>query len=55
MCEVECRRPRVGIISTGDELVDVGEQPAPGQVRDMNSYSLYAAAKAAGAGRSCMG
>ncbi|MGB4338297.1 MAG: gephyrin-like molybdotransferase Glp [Bacillota bacterium] len=50
MCEVEVSaRPRVGIISTGDELVDVGEQPAPGQVRDMNSYSLYAAAKAAGA------
>lgn len=41
-------RPRVGIISTGDELVDVGDVPAPGQVRDMNSYGLYAAARLAG-------
>jgi len=41
--------PRVGIISTGDELVGVGDTPAPGQVRDMNSYALYAAASLAGA------
>ena len=41
--------PRVGIISTGDELVDVGAAPAPGQVRDMNSYALHAAARLAGA------
>ena len=42
-------RPRVGIISTGDELVDVGDVPAPGKIRDMNSYALYAAARLAGA------
>lgn len=41
--------PRVGIISTGDELVDVDETPAPGRIRDMNSYALYAAARLAGA------
>ena len=41
--------PRVGIISTGDELVGVDEIPAPGRVRDMNSYALYAAASLAGA------
>jgi molybdopterin molybdotransferase len=32
---------RVGIVSTGDEIVPVEAKPAPGQVRDVNSYSLY--------------
>ncbi len=49
MLDVEVSaRPRVGIISTGDELADVGAIPAPGQVRDMNSYALYAAVRLAG-------
>lgn len=39
---------RVGIISTGDELVDPGESPVCGQVRDINSYTLYGAAAACG-------
>ena len=34
------RRPRVGVISTGDELVDGPEPLALGQVRDSNRYSL---------------
>lgn len=34
------RRPRVGVISTGDELVPVEETPRPGQVRDVNSHAL---------------
>lgn len=41
--------PKVGIISTGDEIVSVTDVPLHGQVRDMNSYALYAAACAAGA------
>ncbi|KAF1083842.1 Molybdopterin molybdenumtransferase [Sporotomaculum syntrophicum] len=41
--------PKVGIISTGDELVETWEQPGPGQVRDINSYALYGQAVAAGA------
>ncbi len=32
---------RVGIVSTGDEIVPSEAKPAPGQVRDVNSYSLY--------------
>ena len=32
------RMPKVGIISTGNELIPVGEKPLPGQVRDVNSY-----------------
>jgi len=39
------RSPRVGIISTGDEIVPPEEVPPPGKIRDVNSYSLFAAAK----------
>ena len=34
------REPRVGIISSGDEIVAPHRQPAPGQVRDVNAYTL---------------
>ena len=37
-----CRKPRVAILSTGDELVDVAEKPGPSQIRNSNSYSLAA-------------
>jgi len=33
-------RPRVAIISTGNELVPADAEPAPGQIRDSNSYNL---------------
>jgi molybdopterin molybdotransferase len=36
------RRVRVGILSTGDELVEPAVQPGPGQVRNVNQYSLLA-------------
>ena len=42
-------RPRVTVISFGRELVDVDREPGLGQVFDVNSYSLAAAAKEAGA------
>ena len=32
--------PRVGIISTGDEIIPIDADPAPGQIRDINSYTL---------------
>jgi molybdopterin molybdotransferase len=35
-------RPRVGIISTGDELVDLGQTPGPGQIINSNAYMLEA-------------
>ncbi len=41
-------RPRVAILSTGDELVDLDTRLGPGQVRDANRYSLGAAVAAAG-------
>jgi len=34
------RRPRVAIVSTGDELVDSASQPGRGQVRDSNRWAL---------------
>jgi len=42
------RRPRVGILSTGDEVVPPGEQAGPGQVRDINTYTLSALVTRAG-------
>lgn len=48
--QVTVRRcPRVGIISTGDEIVPIGETPPPGKVRDVNSHSLAALCRRAGA------
>lgn len=41
-------RPRVGIISTGDEVVPPGVKPGIGQVRDVNSYALAAMITEAG-------
>ena len=42
------RRPNVAVLSTGDELVDIDEEPGPGQIRDANRYSLAAAVRATG-------
>jgi len=36
------KKIRVGVISTGDELVPPEEKPGPGQIRDVNSASLKA-------------
>jgi molybdopterin molybdotransferase len=41
--------PRVAIVSTGDELVDVAEQPAAHQIRNSNAWSLAAQVERAGA------
>lgn len=43
------RRPRLALVSTGDELVDPGRELAPGEIRDANRPALAAAARAAGA------
>jgi len=40
--------PRVAILSTGDEVVPPDQRPAPGQIRDINSYSLAALTTRAG-------
>jgi len=33
-------KPKAAIISTGEEIVDVTQKPKPGQVRDINTYTL---------------
>jgi len=43
------RRPRVAIISTGDELVDPGAVPERGQIRDSNRYAIAGTLRALGA------
>ncbi len=42
-------RPRVAIVATGDELVEVDQQPLVHQIRNSNSYSVAAQVLAAGA------
>lgn len=43
------RRPRVGVIATGDELVEPGERPTGPQIRNSNSSQLCAQIRAMGA------
>ena len=45
---VVVRRPRIALVSTGDELVSPGPELQPGQIRDANAPALTAAAHAAG-------
>ena len=41
-------KPTIGIISTGDEVVSPFQEPQPGQVRDVNSFTLAALVEKAG-------
>ena len=43
------RRPRVAVMATGSELVDVNEKPGADQIRDSNNYTIAAYATLAGA------
>jgi molybdopterin molybdotransferase len=43
------RRPRVAVLGTGDEVIDVDEPLRPGKIRNSNSYLLEAAVQRAGA------
>jgi molybdopterin molybdotransferase len=42
------KKPRVGIISTGDEIVSLDQIPGPGQIRDINTYTLSSLVQKAG-------
>jgi len=46
---VVARKPRIALVSTGDELVSPGPELEPGQIRDANAPALTAATHAAGA------
>lgn len=43
------KKPKVAIISTGDEIIAIDKHPKPGEVRDINRYSLAAFCHHAGA------
>ena len=43
------RRPRVGVLATGTELVAVDQKPGQDQIRDSNNYSIGAYAQLTGA------
>jgi molybdopterin molybdotransferase len=48
-CDVPVfKKPVVAIISTGDEIVDIRKAPPPGQLRDMNAYTLSGLARRSG-------
>lgn len=49
------RRPMVALLSTGDELVEVGQEPGPGQIPDSNRHALRAALLEAGAAVTSLG
>jgi molybdopterin molybdotransferase len=42
------RRPRVAVISTGDEVVPIDRTPRPGEIRDINTYTLKSFCEQAG-------
>ena len=41
-------KPRVAVLATGDEIVDIDRRPGPAQIRNSNTYSLAAQIRAAG-------
>lgn len=41
-------KPRIAVLSTGDEVVDIDVPPNPNQIRNSNSYSIAAQIQAAG-------
>jgi molybdopterin molybdotransferase len=41
-------KPRIAVLATGDEVVDIDQHPGPTQIRNSNSYSLAAQIRAAG-------
>lgn len=42
------QRPRVGVLVTGSEIIEVAEEPVPGKIRNSNTYMLLAQIKEAG-------
>src|SRR5437016_4127000 len=49
------KRPRVALMSTGDELVEVGKTPRHGQIPDSNRWALRASLREAGADVTLLG
>lgn len=43
------KKPRVAVLATGDELIEVSQAPQPGQIRNSNTYTISAQVRDAGA------
>ncbi len=44
------RKPRIAVLATGDEIVEIDQMPGPAQIRNSNTYSLAAQIQNAGGG-----
>lgn len=44
-----CRRPKVAILATGDEVIEIDKELTPGKLRNSNTYTLYSQALKCGA------
>jgi len=53
--KVKVWRLKVGLFSTGDEVIDISQPISPGKIYDINSYSLYSILKNAGVEPSILG
>ena len=42
-------KPKIGILSSGDEVVPIDQKPSPGQIRDANGHALAALVRKVGA------
>lgn len=49
------KTPKIGIISTGDEIIPIDQEPVPGKIRDINSYALSGFIREAFAEPVCFG
>jgi len=49
------RQPSIGIISTGDEVIPIDRVPGPGQIRDINTFTLSELVRDAGGIPNCFG
>jgi molybdopterin molybdotransferase len=43
------RKPSIALISSGDEIIDVSQKPSPGQIRDINRYTIASSLQKMGA------
>jgi molybdopterin molybdotransferase len=48
------KRPKIAILATGDEIVDVAQTPAPNQIRNSNTWSLAEQVRRAGGDPVCL-
>ncbi|OPY78110.1 MAG: Molybdopterin molybdenumtransferase [Syntrophorhabdus sp. PtaU1.Bin153] len=43
------KKPSIALLSSGDEIIEVSQKPAPGQIRDINRYTIASSLQNSGA------